>query len=139
MGTYKGIYNLDATNFNKELDVEEEKEEETEAGKAKAAAAFAEDYDSEEDDDSLIGGDLYSDSEDEDEEEGEHEIEEELSDEELAALDKMEKADRADVENAAASSKSDSMSATTRGSKHDKKGGKSVLGKRKRPISLEYE
>ncbi len=130
MGTYKGIYNLDATNFNKELDQEEEKEEEVDGEKAKA---YAEDYDSEEDDDSVIGGDLDS-----DEEEGEHEIEEELSDEELAALDKQEKSDRADMENAAAA---DSMSATTKSSKHkgDKKGGKSVMGKRKRPISLEYE
>lgn len=75
-GTYKGIYNLDQSNFNKELD---EEEEEDEVDAAAQQAAFAEDYDSEEDDDSLIGGDLGSSS---GEEEGEDEIEEEISEEE---------------------------------------------------------
>ena len=132
MGTYKGIYNLDATNFNKELDQEEEKEEEVEGEKAKA---YAEDYDSEEDDDSLIGGDLDSD----DMEEGEEELEEEVSDEELAMLEKQEKADRKDMENASSSlSMADTKSGSSKSSKH-KDGKKSVLGKRKRPISLEYE
>ena len=121
-GTYKGIYNLDQQNFNKELDVEEEQEEDLEGPNA---AAYAEDYGSEEDDDSVIGGDLDSG----DEEEGENEIEEELSDEELAKLEKQEQADRADIENA------DGQSMP------DKKAGKTKLGKRKqRPaVDLEYE
>ena len=119
-GTYKGIYNLDATEFNKELDIEEEKEEE----QGQTFAAAEEEYDSEEDDDSVIGGDLDSD----DEEEGEDEIEEELSDRELAQLAKQERDDGNDIENHAAGPNS----------MPDKKNGK-VLGKRKRPISLEYE
>lgn len=81
-GTYKGIYNLDTSNFNKELDAEEEQELD-EQGEQFAPA----EYDSEEDDDSIIGGDLDS---DDDGEEGEHEMEEELSDEELAELARQE-------------------------------------------------
>ena len=122
-GTYKGIYNLDATEFNKELDIEEEKEEEQ--GQTFAAA---EEYDSEEDDDSVIGGDLDSD----DEEEGEDEIEEELSDRELAQLAKQEQDDANDIEN------QDGGPNSMPDKKSIKKNGK-VLGKRKRPISLEYE
>ena len=49
---------------------------------------------SEESDDEKIGGDLQ----DSDEEEGEDEYEEEISDEELAKLEAMEKADRLDIE-----------------------------------------
>ena len=124
-GTYKGIYNLDATNFKKELDQEEEAELDADE---QQAAAFAEDFDSEEDDDSVIGGDLEDSDADE---EGEDEIEEELSDEELAALDKQERADRADIENVKANSMADKKAG---GKKKD-----GILGKRKRPISLEYE
>ena len=121
-GTYKGIYNLDAQNFNEELDKEEEVEEEQGAAAAYAGA----EYDSEEDDDSLIGGDLDSD----DEEEGENEIEEELSDEELAALDKEQKSEKADIENTMAD----------KSTKIKKSGKDSLMGKRKkRPVSLEYE
>ena len=83
-GTYKGIYNLDTSNFNKELDVEEELEAAAE-GQDPAYGADNYNEDSEEDDDSVIGGDLDSDSGDE---EGEDEIEEDLSDTELAALEK---------------------------------------------------
>ena len=61
-------------------------------------------------------------------EEGEDEIEEEISDEELAELDKQEKADRDDIENQAGGKKS----------KKDKKGA-GLKRKAKKPISLEYE
>jgi len=91
-GTYKGIYNLDQQNFNEELEKEEEQEEDIEG----AAAAFGAADSSEEDDDSVIGGDLDS---DDGMEEGEDEIEEDISEEELAELDKHEKADRDDIEN----------------------------------------
>lgn len=81
-GTYKGIYNLEAKNFEKELDVEEEREA-AEQGDQEVFGADDYNDDSEEDDDSIIGGDLGS-----DDEEGEDEIEEEMGDEELAALEK---------------------------------------------------
>lgn len=121
---------MDTSNFKKELDVEEERE----AAEQDDQEVFgADDYndDSEEDDDSVIGGDLDSDME-----EGEDEIEEELGDEELAALAREEKADRrsaGDIEN----DQNDGGK-----SMPDKKAGKKSgpLGKRKRKeISLEYE
>ncbi len=88
------------------------------------------DYVSEEDDDSSIGGDL--DSDDGDGEEGEDEIEEDLSDDELAALEKQEKTDREDMENQGGP---DSM--PVKSGKSEKKG---ALGKRKRPpVDLVYE
>ena len=110
------------------MDEQEEAEEEA-AGKKDAQAAFGEDYDSE--DDGSISGDLDS-----DDEEGEDEIEEDLSDNELALLDKQEKADKADIEDD--DDEEDGPNTMRDKSKLNKKKG-GVLGKRKRPISLEYE
>ena len=73
---------MEAKNFEKELDVEEEREA-AEQGDQEVFGADDYNDDSEEDDDSIIGGDLGS-----DDEEGEDEIEEEMGDEELAALEK---------------------------------------------------
>ena len=83
----------------------------------------------------MIGGDLDS---DDDEEEGEDEIEEELSDRELAALAKQERDDGNDIENAGPNSMPDKKASAAKKNGKDHKNGK-VLGKRKRPISLEYE
>jgi len=96
-GTYKDIYNLEQTEFEKALDEEELVDETRFAADVEDLNADGEDddYDSEEDDDSLIGGDL-----DDIDEEGEEELEEDISDEELARLEAEEKADRADMENA---------------------------------------
>ena len=66
------------------------------------------------------------------EEEGELEIEEDISDEELAALDKQEKADRDDIENQGGSN-------SMPGKSSKKQAKKSALGKRKRPVELIYE
>ena len=71
-----------------------------------------------------------------DDEEGEDEIEEDLSENELVLLDKQEKADKADIEDD--DDEEDGPNTMRDKSKLNKKKD-GVLGKRKRPISLEYE